>query len=121
MKKSIRIIAILIVMMGIIHLAATFTPVIGGKLALLPDGAQGAFTYFSLMCGALLVLGGCVLFTLSGKIADYPFTRVPYMLTLVIMSIDGALAVCYMHHNPFAWVIFVLTMGLLYVSLTHRR
>lgn len=107
--------------MGFVHIAATFTPLIAGKLALLPDGAQGAFTYFSLMCGALLVLVGCVLFTLSGKIADYPFTRAPYMLTLVIMSIDGALAVCYMHHNPFAWVIFVLTMGLLYVSLTHRR
>lgn len=51
---------------------------------------------------------------LSGEIKEYPFARKPYMLALVILIIDGVLAVCYMPHNPFAWIIFALTMGLLF-------
>lgn len=104
--------------MGIVHIAATFTPLIADKLALLPDSTQDAFKYFSLMCGALLILGGGVTFTLSGKITEYDFIQKPYMLTLTILSIDGISAVCYMQGNPFAWIIFALTMGLLFANVT---
>ena len=44
-----------IMLMGIVHIAATFTPIIADKLAMLPAETQGAFTYFSIMCGALLI------------------------------------------------------------------
>lgn len=107
-----------IMFMGIVHIAATFTPLIADKLALLPDSTQDAFKYFSLMCGALLILGGGVTFTLSGKITEYDFIQKPYMLTLTILSIDGISAVCYMQGNPFAWIIFALTMGLLFANVT---
>lgn len=40
------------------------------------------------------------------------------MLTLTILSIDGISAVCYMQGNPFAWIIFALTMGLLFANVT---
>ena len=110
-----------VVLMGFTHIAATFTPVIAGKLALLPDGAQDAFMYFSLMCGALLVLGGGVTYFLSGKIAKYDFVKKPYMLALAVLNVDGILAVCYMPHNPFAWVIFSLTMGMMLVNVTGVR
>lgn len=103
-----------IMLMGVVHIAATFTPLIADKLALLPDGAQDAFTY----CGALLILGGGVTFSLSGKIAEYNFVQKPYMLVLAILNIDGILAVCYMQGNPFAWIIFALTMGLLFANVT---
>ncbi len=83
-------------LMGLVHIAATFTPLIADKLALLPDSAQDAFTYFSLMCGALLILGGGVTYTLSGKIREYAFVQKPYILALAILNIDGILAVCYM-------------------------
>ena len=107
--------------MGAIHIVATFTPLIIDKLALLPDSAQDAFTYFSLMCGALFVLGGGVAYTLSGKIAEHEFVRKPYMLALAILNADGVLAVCYMRHNPCAWIIFALTMGLMIVNVTSVR
>lgn len=110
-----------IMLMGVVHIAATFTPLIADKLAMLPDGTQDAFTYFSLMCGALLILGGSVTFSLSGKIAEYDFVQKPYMLALAILNIDGILAVCYMQGNPFAWIIFALTMGLLFANVTKRR
>lgn len=32
--------------MGFVHIAATFTPLIAGKLALLPVGVSDAFTHF---------------------------------------------------------------------------
>lgn len=110
-----------IMLMGFVHIAATFTPLIADKLAMLPEGAQDAFTYFSLMCGALLILGGGVTFSLAGKVAEYAFARLPYSLALAIMNVDGILAVCYMRHNPCAWIIFALTMGLMLASVTRVR
>lgn len=104
-------------LMGFVHIAATFTPIIADKLAMLPAETQGAFTYFSLMCGALLILGGSITFTLSEKIAEYTFVRRPYILALAILNIDGVLAICYMQHNPCAWIIFALTMCLLLVNV----
>ena len=116
--KITKTLSIGIMLMGVVHIAATFTPVIAGKLAMLPDSAQGAFTYFSLMCGALLLLGGYVIFTLAGKFAEYAFVRKPYILALGILNIDGILAVCYMRHNPFAWVIFALAICLMLANAT---
>lgn len=117
----IKTLSIGVMLMGFVHIVATFTPLIADKLTLLPENTQWALTYFSLMCGALLVLGGGVTYTLSGKIAEYPFVQKTYMLALAIMNVDGILAVCYMRHNPCAWIIFALTMGLMFASVTSVR
>jgi len=116
-----KVLSIGIMLMGAIHIAATFTPLITGKLSLLSEDAQDAFTYFSLMCGALLVLGGGVTCSLSGKTAEYTFARTPFVLALVISCIDGMLAVYFMPHNPFAWTIFAMVIGLIPVNVTRFR
>lgn len=113
-----KVLSIGIMLMGIIHMAATFTPLIGAKLALLPKGTNDAFTYFSLMCGTLLILGGGIVYTLAEKVAEHPFVRKPYIFTLMVLSMDGVLAVCYMRHNPFAWIILALTICLLFANIT---
>lgn len=110
-----------IMLMGIVHIAATFTPLIADKLALLPDSTQNVFTYFSLMCGTLLILGGGVTYTLSGETAEYHFARTPFVLALVISCIDGMLAVYFMPHNPFAWTIFAMVIGLILANVTRFR
>lgn len=115
--RIIRVLSIGIMLMGLVHIVATFTPLIASKLAILPDSAQGAFTYLSLMCGALLVLGGVVTFTLSGRVTEYAFVRVPYALTLATLFIDGMLAAYYMPLNPFAWIIFALVIGLILANV----
>lgn len=112
-----KALAVGIMCMGLVHIAVTFSPLIADKLALLPNGAQDAFTYFSLMCGALLLLGGWVTYTLSGKGTEYAFVRKPYLFALAVLAIDGILAVCFMPHNPFAWVVFALTMGLMLANV----
>ena len=107
-----------IMLMGAVHIAATFTPLIADKLTLLSEGAQGAFTYFSIMCGTLLILGGGVAYTLVDKVTELTFVRKPYFLALAILTIAGILAACFMPHNPFAWIIFALTMGLMLTNVT---
>lgn len=120
-KNTSKALSIGIMLMGIVHISATFTPLIADKLALLPEGAQGAFTYFSLMCGALLILGGGAIYSLSGKRKEFAFIQKPYMLTLAILSASGVLAICYMRHNPCAWIIFALTMALMLVNVASVR
>ena len=109
-----------IILMGIVHEIATFTPLIEGKLAFLPDGTQDAFRYFSMMCGALLILGGGIIFLLADKIKEYGFVRKPYMLSLFVVALAGILAICYMRHNPFAWIIYALTIIVLLVNVKRQ-
>lgn len=114
-----KVLSIGTMLMGIVHIAATFTPLIAGNLALLSGGAQGAFTYFSLACGALLIMGGSVTYMLSELMKQCPSVRKPYVLVLIILVMDGVLAVVYMPHNPFAWMIFALTVGLMTANITN--
>lgn len=110
--RIIRVFSIGIMLMGLIHIIATFTPLIADKLAMLPDASKGAFTYFSLMCGALLILSGGIIYSLSGKTAEFAFVRKQCLFTLAFLDIDALLAVCYMPYNPCAWIIFALAIGL---------
>lgn len=70
------------------------------------------------MCGTLLILGGGITYTLADKVRKYPFVRKPYILAIAILTIAGILAADFMSHNPFAWAIFALTMGLMLASVT---
>lgn len=106
--KTTKLLSIGIIVMGFVHIAATFTPMIADKLAPLNEGMQRACIYFSLMCGALLILGGSIVHMLSGKLQEHPFLRMPLLMTYSMLAIDGILAVCLMPHNPCAWVILVL-------------
>lgn len=106
--------------MGIVHCAATFSPVIAGKLAPLDASAQTAFLYMSLMCGALLILGGFLAFSLASKIREYSFLRKPFLFTLILLAVDGILAACCMPRNPCAWAVLVLTIPLLAINIRNK-
>lgn len=106
--------------MGVVHIIATFTPVIAGKLEPLNESGRLAFTYMSLMCGMMLVLGGSVVCMLTDKAKDHAFLRKPYMLSLMLLAVDGILAACMMPHNPCAWVILVFALPLLGINLKKR-
>lgn len=99
--------------MGVLHMAATFSPVIAGKLTPLNEAGQRAFTYMSLMCGALLVLGGTLSVMFVGRMAEHQFLRKPYLFIKTILLIDGFLATACMPHNPCVWVICILSVFLM--------
>ena len=94
--------------MGVIHIVATFTPLINGGLELLSPAKQQAMIYMSLMCGMLLIVCGLLIAMLHKKVKEHPFLRRPYMLIYGVLSVDGIAAVAFMPHNPFAWLVFIL-------------
>lgn len=110
--KLKKYLALGIALMGLVHIAATFTPVIAGKLQPLALPAQHAFTYMSLMCGGLLIMGGLLITMLAGKQSEATFLKRPLCLIEGILVIDGILAAIMMPANPCAWVILVLALPL---------
>jgi len=119
-NKVTKALAFGLMAMGVVHVIATFTPVIAGKLEPLNESGKLAFTYMSLMCGMMLVLGGSVVSMLVDKVKEHPFLRKPYNLTILLLAIDGIMAACMMPHNPCAWVILVLALPLLGINMIKR-
>ena len=112
-NKIIKSLSYGVITMGVIHIIATFSPLIAGQLEPLSESARWAFTYMSLMCGALLILGGSVVIMLADRVKEHMFLRCPYLFTVWMLAIDGVLAAVMMPHNPCAWVIMALTVALL--------
>ncbi len=107
-NKLITIFSIAIAIMGIVHIIATFTPLINNDLDVLPVAKQNALIYMSLMCGMLLiVLGGYVLWA-ENKIAEFPKLKSTIQVASMLLLIDGILAVTLMFQNPFAWALGLL-------------
>ena len=116
-NRLTQILAIGTAIMGIVHIAATFSPVILGKLSPLAPSMQQACIYFSLMCGLLLIVGGLLTNLLCEKVTEHNFLCRPYWILLTALVINGVLAVCFMPNNPCAWVILALTVSLLGIHL----
>ncbi|MCQ2976087.1 MAG: hypothetical protein MJ211_14895 [Bacteroidales bacterium] len=105
---------------GLLHIIATYTPVIAGKLTTLDSSVQHAFLYMSLMCGALLILGGIVTKFLNKYVDEYKFLKSPLIITLVVLAIDGILAPCFMPKNPCSWAVFLLTLPMLLINIKRK-
>ena len=114
--KYIRYIAMAVATMGVVHIAATFTPLINGGLEVLSPAKQQAMTYMSLMCGMLLIVCGLLVAMLHSKVKEHPFLRRPYLLILGVLCIDGIAVVAFMPHNPFAWLVFIFVGSLVITS-----
>lgn len=114
--KITNLLSLGIILMGLVHIAATFTPVIAGKLSPLSIPSQNSFTYMSLMCGALLVLGGSVVRKLSGLVKEHNELHLVFLMTIWFLAIDGILATVFMPVNPCAWIILCLSIPLLVIN-----
>ncbi len=110
--KYVRMMAMAVAAMGVIHIIATFTPLVNSGLEVLSAAKQQAMTYMSLMCGMLLIVCGSLVAMLHDKVKEHPFLRRPYILIYGVLSVDGIAAVAYMPHNPFAWMVLTLVSSL---------
>ncbi|UKK71943.1 hypothetical protein L6467_02225 [Segatella bryantii] len=117
-SNYVRMIAMVIATMGVIHIAATFTPLINGGLEVLSSAKQQAITYMSLMCGMLLIVCGSLVAIFHNIVKEHPFLRRPYMFIYGALSIDGISAVAFMPHNPFAWLVLIF-VGSLAIQATY--
>ena len=113
-----KFLSIAIVCLGVIHEIATFTPLIQDGLECLSKSDFNSLMYMSLMCGASLILSGCLLLLLLDKIKIYSFLACPILLISVFVLINGIVAISFMCNNPFAWIVFVL--GVLITAISMR-
>lgn len=103
-----RISPILIALMGLIHIGATFSPLISGKLGALDTKTYHAMIYMSLMCGLLLVSLGSYIAWAIGHQSIYSQLKPTIRIAATLLLLDGVSAICFMPHNPFAWAIATL-------------
>lgn len=115
-----KLLAIGILTLGIIHDAATFTPLIKDGLSRLDNENLNAVTYISLMCGTSLILCGIILLQLLEKVSKHPFLQPTVLAIGIFLISNGFLSVFYMPNNPFAWIALLLNSGM-FVTIIRRR
>lgn len=116
-----KIIAIAILILGIVHDVATFTPLIQGGLAALDVANQNAMIYMSLMCGASLIVCGLLLYVFLKKVTEIPFLKSAMLIIGTFVAINGVLSVVYMFDNPFAWLALVLNLSMFFITIGLKR
>lgn len=109
--------SVAILVLGIIHDIATFTPLIKGGLSCLSPDNLSAMMYMSLICGTSFILSGLLLLTLLKKIEQFPFLVAPIMIIGSFLAVSCVLSMVYMYENPFAWIAFVLNTIMFGVAL----
>lgn len=112
-----KLFAIAILILGIIHDIATFTPLIKGGLACLNPGNLNAMIYMSLICGTSFILSGLILVLLLKKVEQFNFLSLTILLIGVFLALSGILAVVYMFNNPFAWLALILNLSMFILTI----
>ncbi len=113
-------VAVAVMLLGLIHDVATFTPLIKGGLTCLTPGNLKAITYMSLLCGTSFILSGALLFVLFRKVSEYAFLSLPILIIGIFLAVSGILAVICMFHNPFAWIALLFNLTLFVIALKLR-
>jgi hypothetical protein len=113
-----KTLAIAILILGIIHVVATFSPLIMGGLGCLSPGDLKAMIYMSLICGSSFIISGAVLLNLLKKVEQYAFLTTSIVMIGVFLGVSGVLSIIYMIDNPFAWMAFLLNLGMFVVTLS---
>ena len=106
-----------IIILGIIHDVATYSPIIKNGLGCLSEGNLQAMLYMSLICGSSFIISGLVMILLLKKVADNPFLKTAILAISIFLGISGILAVIYMFGNPFAYLALLLNAGVMIVSI----
>lgn len=109
--------AIGILILGIIHNIATFTPLIKDGLECLSNENLSAITYMSLICGSSLIVSGLLLVIFLNKLKEFSFVITPIRIIIIFLCLNGVLAITYMSDNPFAWITFLLSLILFITTL----
>jgi hypothetical protein len=116
-----KTIAIAILLLGIVHDVATFTPLIQSGLETLDVANLNAIIYMSLICGSSLVLSGLLLIMFFKKVQEFPFLKSQILIIGVFLAINGILSVIYMFDNPFAWISLLLNLSIFLVAVRLKQ
>jgi hypothetical protein len=106
-----KIFAIAILILGIIHDVATFTPIIKGGLVCLSPIDLKAVSYISLICGTSFILSGVLLLLLLKKVEQFVFLTSTVLFIGIFLALSGLLAIVFMHENPFSWIALIINLS----------
>lgn len=116
-----KFIAFAILILGIIHDIATFSPLIQDGLTCLTPDSLNAMIYMSLMCGASLVLCGILLLIMLRKVEQMMFFGLPMLVIGIFLALNGILSVIFMFDNPFAWVALLLNLTMFGITIKLKK
>lgn len=116
-----RITSAFILIMGIIHDIATFTPLIQEGLECISEGSFNLMIYNSLICGTSLIFSGVLLIIFLNKIVKYPIVKLSVLLLSAFVCLSGILAVIFISDSPSAIIIFILGAIIFIVALLLQR
>jgi len=116
-----KIVASIILILGLIHDVATFTPLIREGLECLSESDLDAMTYMSLICGSSLILSGILVIMLLNKVEKFNWLIMPVLLISAFLCTNGILSIFYMYDNPFAWLTFIFGLTSFAISLLIKR
>lgn len=116
-----KIIAIAILILGIVHNVATFTPLIQDGLKSLDVANQNAIIYMSLICGSSLIVCGLLLFLFLKKIKEIPYLKSAILIIGTFVAVNGILSVVYMFDNPFAWIALALNLSMFLIAVGLKK
>ena len=112
--KSFKILSFAVIILGIIHDIATFSPLIRQGLSTLSKDDFNAVIFMSLGTGTSFILSGLLLFTVHNIKIAFDRLVLPVNIFLLFMGIAAAIM---MPGNPFAWISLVVMVLLFLVSV----
>lgn len=113
--------AIAVLILGIIHDIATFTPLIKTGLECLSPADLNAIIYMSLMCGTSFIISGIVLILLLRKLEQIRFLTSIIMAIGIFLALAGILSIVFMFDNPFAWASLLLNVNVLLIATALKK
>jgi uncharacterized membrane protein HdeD (DUF308 family) len=119
--STIKALAYAIITLGIIHEAATYSPLIKGGLTCLDKGNMDAMLYMSLICGASLILSGIIILMLLKHVENHAFLTQPILVLGAFLAVNGILSVIYMFDNPFAWLALLLNLAMFWLTFILKK
>ncbi len=116
------IVAVIVILLGIIHNIATFTPIIEEGFECVPAEAHQTLVFFSLGTGTATLLSGFLLLVLGNAIkSGGKKVKGALYLTVSFLLFIAAVAVICGTKNPFAYIMLIIGIAELIVVYNLRK
>ena len=109
--------AIVVMLFGVLHCTASFTPGIQEGLGRLAPGTFRAVPFFDFITGGLLFVLGLGLLVMFGKAERKSALDTPILIVGTLVAVCGILSVAFVYRNPFSWMTAILGLAVFIDSL----
>jgi hypothetical protein len=116
------IVAVIVILLGIIHNIATFTPIIESGFECVSADNHMTLVFFSLGTGSATLMSGLMLFLLGKALKDGAKKIMGAMhLTVYFLLFIAGVAVICGTKNPFAYIMLIIAVSELIIVFNLRK